>query len=44
MRLVPHHAAPPDSAPYAAAEAAFAETTAHLSSHEALQSATAMAR
>ena len=37
MRLVPHRAAPPDSAPYAAAEAAFAETTAYLSSHEALQ-------
>ena len=37
MRAVPHRAAPPDSAPYAAAEAAFAETTAYLSSREALQ-------
>ena len=37
MRVVPHRAAPPVSAPYAAAEAAFAETTAYLSSREALQ-------
>ena len=37
MRVVPHRAAPPDSAPYAAAEAAFAEAKAYLPSHEALQ-------
>ena len=37
MRVVPHRAAPPGPAPYAAAEAAFAETKAYLylSSREA---------
>ena len=37
MRVVPHCAAPPDPAPYAKAETAFAETKAYLSSREARQ-------
>jgi len=37
MRVAARHAAPPDSASYAAAETAFAETKAYLSSREALQ-------
>ena len=37
MRVVPHRAVPPDPAPYAKAETAFAETKAYLSSREALQ-------
>ncbi len=37
MRAVPHRPAPPDSAPYAAAEAVFADAKAYLSSREALQ-------
>ncbi len=30
MRAVPHRPAPPDSAPYAAAEAVFADAKAYL--------------
>ena len=37
MRAVPHPAAAPAPAPYAAAETAFAEAKAYLSSREALQ-------
>ena len=37
MRAVAHRAAPPDPAPYAEAEAAFAEAKAYLCSHEARQ-------
>ena len=37
MRVVPRRTAPPAPAPYAAAEAAFSEAKAYLSSREALQ-------
>ena len=37
MRAVPRRAAPPDPAPYAPADADFAEAKAYLSSREALQ-------
>ena len=37
MRIVAHHAAPPDPAPYAPADALFADAKAYLSSREALQ-------
>ena len=37
MQVVPRRTAPPAPAPYAAAEASFAETKAYLSSREALQ-------
>ena len=37
MRAVPPRAAAPDPAPYAAAEAAFAEAKAYLCSREAQQ-------
>ena len=37
MRAVAHSAAPPDQAPYAAAEAAFAAAKAYLCSREAQQ-------
>ena len=37
MQVVPRRSAPPAPAPYAAAEASFAETKAYLSSREALQ-------
>ena len=37
MREVAHSAAPPDQAPYAVAEAVFADAKAYLSSREAQQ-------
>jgi len=37
MRAVPHRAAPPDPAPFAGADAVFADAKAYLSSREALR-------